>query len=561
MSRTPPVVPDLPELSSTASLGDVIGWLQQLRTATVTREPIATGDKLQKFVTRGELVGLNVLDYSSGTFGVGSLAGGGSEVIGGGTGPVYDDSPPDAITGLTVTGMLTHFLVEFDAPTYTQGGGNAYTEIYAANYAGTGALPTFADAVLVYELSGSTPIAAIPAQPAQTTCFWVGAVTRGGIRQVDGVGPTGGLHGAEATTGADVSGLLTVLTNQIQESQLFSTLGARIDLVDALAAVPGSVNARIATEASSRASADSSLATSISTVSASTATNAAAITTEATARASADSSLASSISSVSAVASGAAADIVTEASARASADSSLASSISTLSSTVSGNTAAISTEASTRASADGSLFAQYTVKLDTNGYVSGFGLASTSTGAAPYSEFIIRADSFSISNPAGPGISPITPFIVVTTTTTINGVSVPVGVYMDAAYIANGTITNAKIGNAAIDDAKIANLSAAKITAGSIAVGEYLQSTGYVSGSSGWRITGNGVAEFAAASIRGQLTASQIGVTSLDALSATIGTLRTATTGARMEIKDNKIGVFDSSNVLRVRIGDLSGTF
>lgn len=48
----------------------------------------------------------------------------------------------------------------------------------------------------------------------------------------------------------------------------------------------------------------------------------------------------------------------------------------------------------------------------------------------------------------------------------INGVYVPLGVYMRDTYIANGTITNAKIGNAAIDDAKIASLSAGKITTG-----------------------------------------------------------------------------------------------
>jgi len=41
----------------------------------------------------------------------------------------------------------------------------------------------------------------------------------------------------------------------------------------------------------------------------------------------------------------------------------------------------------------------------------------------------------------------------------INGVPVPVGVYMRDAFIANGTISNAKIGNAAIDNAKIANLA------------------------------------------------------------------------------------------------------
>jgi hypothetical protein len=102
------------------------------------------------------------------------------------------------------------------------------------------------------------------------------------------------------------------------------------------------------------------------------------------------------------------------------------------------------------------------------------------------------------------------PFVVNSSPQTINGVSVPAGVYMDAAFIKNGTITNAKIGNAAIDDAKIANLSAGKITAGDISVGNYIQSTGFISGSQGWRINGNGVAEFSAASIRGQLTAAQI---------------------------------------------------
>jgi len=58
------------------------------------------------------------------------------------------------------------------------------------------------------------------------------------------------------------------------------------------------------------------------------------------------------------------------------------------------------------------------------------------------------------------------PFVVNSSPQTINGVVVPAGVYMDAAFIKNGTITNAKIGNAAIDDAKIANLSAAKIDTG-----------------------------------------------------------------------------------------------
>lgn len=46
-------------------------------------------------------------------------------------------------------------------------------------------------------------------------------------------------------------------------------------------------------------------------------------------------------------------------------------------------------------------------------------------------------------------------------------------------------------------------------------------------------------------------------ITNLSALSATIGTLRTATSGGRVEIQDNKIRVYDTTNALRVSIGYL----
>lgn len=53
----------------------------------------------------------------------------------------------------------------------------------------------------------------------------------------------------------------------------------------------------------------------------------------------------------------------------------------------------------------------------------------------------------------------------------------------------------------------------------------------------------------------GAVTAAKMSVTQLSAITATIGLLRTATTGARTEIKDNLIQVYDSSNVLRVQMG------
>lgn len=52
-----------------------------------------------------------------------------------------------------------------------------------------------------------------------------------------------------------------------------------------------------------------------------------------------------------------------------------------------------------------------------------------------------------------------------------------------------------------------------------------------------------------------KITPGGITTPSLSALSATIGLLRTATSGARTEIQDNLIQVFDSNNVLRIRMG------
>ena len=55
-------------------------------------------------------------------------------------------------------------------------------------------------------------------------------------------------------------------------------------------------------------------------------------------------------------------------------------------------------------STNDSLYAQYTVKIDNDGYISGFGLASApaSGSSKPYSDFMVRADRFSIVSPTVP---------------------------------------------------------------------------------------------------------------------------------------------------------------
>lgn len=311
---------------------------------------------------------------------------------------------------------------------------------------------------------------------------------------------------------------------------------AQASQLTVLTAATANASAGLFSEQQARATQDSAQASSIGGLAVSAGVNSAGLLTEQQARTSQAESLASVVSSITAVTGANASAIATQQQVFADADSAQASQIVTLTASAGANTAAIQAESSVRASADDSLFAQYTVKVDLNGYVSGFGLASESTGAAPTSAFVVRADSFSIASPSGPGITPATPFIVRTTPVTIGGVNVPVGVYMTDAFIQNGTITNAKIANLAVDDGKIANLSVTKLTAGSIAVGEYIQSTGYVAGSAGWRIDGDGNAEFSNVTVRGTVTGSSIVGSTITGSIITGATIRTAASGQRIQM-------------------------
>ena len=73
------------------------------------------------------------------------------------------------------------------------------------------------------------------------------------------------------------------------------------------------------------------------------------------------------------------------------------------------------------------LMSQYTVKIDNNGYISGFGLASSSNNGVPESEFLVVADRFAIAQP-NQGQGATYPFVV----TTVNGIP---RVSMNSAFI------------------------------------------------------------------------------------------------------------------------------
>lgn len=77
--------------------------------------------------------------------------------------------------------------------------------------------------------------------------------------------------------------------------------------------------------------------------------------------------------------------------------SALAETLDQLQVTVGGNSVALAEESRVRADADGKLFGQYTLRIDVNGRVSGFGLAADENS----SDFIVRTDRFSIVSPNG----------------------------------------------------------------------------------------------------------------------------------------------------------------
>jgi hypothetical protein len=362
---------------------------------------------------------------------------------------------PTAPQNVATSGALANIIVTWDRPIYT---GHSYAEIWAAEAPEGGGTPTLGDAILVGMSPGG--VFAHNVGSAATRWYWVRFIN------IDGVaGPYNATDGVQGSTGTDPAYLLTLLTGEITESQLYQDLSDRIDLIDGPDTLAGSVDARVLAEATARTNSDTALASSITSLTATVSSNTSAIQTEATTRANADTALASSITTVQA--------------------------------SVAGNTTAIQNEATARATADGVIEAKYTVKIDNAGHISGYGLISSANDATPTAEFGIRADNFWMAPPSvAQATAPTTglyvgyvwrdtstnttkyytgstwsttpqtlPFIVRTTPTTINGVAVPAGVYITDTFIQNGTITNAKIGNAAIDNAKIvdATIQGAKI--------------------------------------------------------------------------------------------------
>lgn len=167
-------------------------------------------------------------------------------------------------------------------------------------------------------------------------------------------------------------------------------------------------------------------------------------------------------------------------------------------------TATVESNLQSLATDTGALKTQYSVKLDVNGYVTGFGLYNEGAGA---SGFIVRTDKFVIGSAA----SNVTPFVVDGTTT-----------YINTAVIKDASITSAKIGT----------IAASKITSGTIASQAVIisgssgtiQSSNFVAGTSGWQIKGDGTGDFVGVTVR-NINASYITTGTMSAARLTSGSI------------------------------------
>ena len=211
----------------------------------------------------------------------------------------------------------------------------------------------------------------------------------------------------------------------------------------------------------------------------------------------------------------------------------------TVESKANGNTSAVQTHAQ---SING-LEAQYTVKVDVNGKVAGYGLATTPKNGTPESKFIVNADRFGVGST---GKADIFPFTVDTRQNRVG---------VNGELVVNGKAIVDRLNAGDIHGDKITanTLNANRLKAGSVTAREMAA---------------------------GSITADKLNVNNLSAISANMGNINggslnlgngrfvvnnnghlsmSATSGnVGMKITNERIDVYDAKGVLRVRLGKLT---
>ena len=225
--------------------------------------------------------------------------------------------------------------------------------------------------------------------------------------------------------------------------------------------------------------------------------------------------------------------VVQKALAQATGDiKSLGERITTVQSKANGNTAAVQTHAK---SING-LEAQYTVKVDVNGKVAGYGLATTPKNGTPESKFIVTADSFGVG---ATGKADIFPFTVDTRQNRVG---------VNGELVVNGKAIVDRLNAGDIHGDKITanTLNANRLTAGSVTARE--MAVGSVTAD---KLAANAV------------TANKMNVNELSAISSNLGSIN----GGSLDIGSGNFtvtpdGMLEAKNaVIHGRIEAESGYF
>lgn len=491
------------------------------------------GDELDRAATLRDLTEAGVI--SARTTPTGKI----TELLGTVQVDVVDLTAPPAAVNLQATGGFSQVALSWEIPAFY--GNYGYTEIHR------NAVDNLSTAVLVGVTAAGVFSDAV--DTASTFYYWVRIVSATGV-----VGDFNAASGTVATTAIQPQDLLDSLAGQLSESELNATLNSRIDLVDApttglvdvvTATTTGLVDRASALETSvnttttgllDRATAlentvgDANsglvydLATLDSTVTDPTTGLTTKVSTLETTVGDGASGLVFDLATLDATVTNPTTGLTTKVSTLESTvgdgASGLVADVTSLSSTVNNETtgvaanasavSSLSTSVSTNTSDLTTAKAQYVLKTDVNGKLAGFGLLNDGTSSAV--EFL--TDKFTIAHPsATAGAANRIAFAVE------GGKTV-----MDGAYIKDATITDAKIGSVSADKISVATLSAFSADMGSITAGDLTSPDGKVN------------------------------------INLTAGTfdIKSSTTGARLEIKDNVIKVYDASGVLRVKMGDLT---
>jgi hypothetical protein len=250
---------------------------------------------------------------------------------------------------------------------------------------------------------------------------------------------------------------------------------------------------------------------------------------------------------------------------------STAQDLSSLTTTVGQNTASITTQATSINGVE----ANYSVKIDNNNRITGFGLLSTTAGATPFSEFAVVADQFSIVSPESTADTPIQPFTVTAdkiyfgADVVVSGDLISTGtISADRLQIDNvmfdtetvGGVTSLIIKASGVNTSQIAEsaITTARLSNDAVTVDKFantLESTNYSAGAAGWRLTTDGDFEAGAGTFRGAITATS---------GAFDGAVSVGTTGAfyggTMNAFNDGLGFFlgYDTGAYKLSIGDSS---